>query len=80
MLCRKSTGEEQGWKLGGQLGSSCANPFHNVEAELAKPAFGYESAMNGKGLDVNGKEKAKTELMLGLPALGWLGMPLRGRN
>lgn len=50
-----------------------ANYSHNLEAELARPALGHELTVNGKGLDKNGKQKAKTELMLELPAQGGWG-------
>lgn len=53
--------------------------FQSLEVELARPALGHELAVNGKGLDVSGKEKAGAGLTLGLPALGWLGMPLWGQ-
>lgn len=48
-----------------------ANYSHNLEAGLARPALGHELTVNGRGLDKNGK--AKTELMLGLPAQGGWG-------
>ena len=47
----------------------------NLEAELARPALGHELFVNGKGLDKNGKQMAKTELMLGLPPQGGWGCP-----
>jgi len=35
------------------------NLLHSLEAELARPALGHELAMNGKGLDRNGKERQR---------------------
>lgn len=52
-----------------------ASYSHNLEAELARPALGHELFVNGKGLDKNGKQMAKTELMLGLPPQGGWGCP-----
>lgn len=56
-----------------------ASYSHNLEAELTRPALGHELSMNGKGLDRNGKQTAKTA-DAGTSSSGWLGMPLWGCN
>lgn len=49
------------------------NLSQELKAELAGPAPGHELDVNGKGLDVNGKERQGPGLMLGFPSTqgGW---------